>query len=173
MTGYGLGARIRATLAPDFDSGSGHGSAFTDPGFGCLPESRTFLRNFWTFTDFYGLFLDLNCTLKRYARWRVERGKLRLKSGLKQEKLSVRPFKLRSSFTRVEGGSDRRMAHWGLLANRHQTSLINFNFNPRVCFLRLLFAWFVRAVVRKTDFKAVLKTQRFNRNKIRQFFTPV
>jgi hypothetical protein len=26
------------------------------------------------------------------------------------------------------------MARWGLLANRHGTSLINFNFNPPVCF---------------------------------------
>jgi hypothetical protein len=40
-------------------------------------------------------------------------------------------------------------------------------------FLRLLFAWFVQAVVRKTDFKAGLKIQRFNRNEIRQFFPPV
>jgi hypothetical protein len=30
------------------------------------------------------------------------------------------------------------MARWGLLANRHETSLKNFNFDPRVCFLRLL-----------------------------------
>ena len=39
-------------FGPDFDSGSGHGSAFTDPGSGCLPES-TDVRDF---TDcFYGL----------------------------------------------------------------------------------------------------------------------
>jgi hypothetical protein len=57
-------------VGPDFDSGSGHRSAFTDPGSGCLPESTTFLRTFWIQTDFYGLFLDLNFTLKRYARWR-------------------------------------------------------------------------------------------------------
>ncbi len=86
---------------------------------------------------------------------------MRVKSGLKQEKLSVRPFKLRSSFYTSRGGGseapNRRMARWGLLANRHGTSLIKFNFNPRGCFLRLLFAWFVRAVVRKTDFKAGLK----------------
>jgi hypothetical protein len=54
------------------------------------------------------------------------------------------------------------MAHWGLLANRHKTSLINFNFNPRVCFLRLLFARFVRAVVRKTDFKRGYDTTIFH-----------
>ncbi len=54
-----------------------------------------------------GLFLDLNFTLKRYARVAVEVGELRVKSGLKQEKLSVRPFKLRSSFYTSRGG-DRR-----------------------------------------------------------------
>jgi hypothetical protein len=71
-----------------------------------------------------------------------EEGELRVKSGLKQEKLSVRSFKLRSSFNTSRGGGSeapiRRMARWGLLANRHGTSLMNFNFNPRVCFLRLL-----------------------------------
>ncbi len=43
-------------------------------------------------------------------------------------------------YTSRGGGSEapiRRMARWGLLANRHGTSLKNFNFNPRVCFLRL------------------------------------
>jgi len=65
-----------------------------------------------------------------------------VKSGLKQEKLSVWPFKLRSSFYTSRGGGSEapisRMARWGLLVNRHGTSLKNFNFNPRVCFLRLL-----------------------------------
>ena len=59
-------------------------------------------------------------------------------------------------YTSRGGGSEapiRRMARWGLLANRHGTSFIKFNFNPRVCFLQLLFARFVRAVVRKTYFK--------------------
>jgi hypothetical protein len=46
-------------------------------------------------------------------------------------------------FTRVEGGGSeapiRRMARWGLQANCHGTSFIKFNFNPRVCFLQLLF----------------------------------
>jgi hypothetical protein len=44
-------------------------------------------------------------------------------------------------YTSSGGGSEapiRRMARWGLLVNRHGTSLKNFNFNPRVCFLRLL-----------------------------------
>jgi hypothetical protein len=71
-----------------------------------------------------------------------EEGELRVKSGLKQEKLSVRPFKLRSSFYTSRGGGSeapiRRMVCWGLPANCHGTSLMNFNFNPRVCFLRLL-----------------------------------
>ncbi len=61
-----------------------------------------------------------------------------MKSGLKQEKLSVWPFKLRSSFYTSRGGGSeapiRRIARWGLLANCHGTSLKNFNFNPRVCF---------------------------------------
>jgi hypothetical protein len=30
------------------------------------------------------------------------------------------------------------MVRWGLLAKLHGTSFKNFNFNPRVCFLRLL-----------------------------------
>ncbi len=68
---------------------------------------------------------------------------LRLKSGLKQEKLSVRPVDCAQVFTQVEGGESeapiRRMTRWGLLANRHGTSFIKFKFNPRVCFLRLLF----------------------------------
>jgi hypothetical protein len=40
-------------------------------------------------------------------------------------------------FTRVEGRDRRPQSavwRWGLLANRHETSLINFNFNTRVCF---------------------------------------
>jgi hypothetical protein len=61
-----------------------------------------------------------------------------VKSGLKQEKSSVRPFKLHSSFYTSRGGGSeapiRRMARWGLLANCHGTSLKKFNFNPRVCF---------------------------------------
>ncbi len=82
--------------------------------------------------------MDLKLYHRRYARVAFEEGELCLKSGLKQEKLSVRPFKLRSSFYKSRGGGSEapisRMARWGLLANRHGTSLINFNFNPRVCF---------------------------------------
>ncbi len=43
----------------------------------------------------------------------------------------------------------RRMARWGLLVKRHGTSFKNSNFNPRVCFFTITFAWFVRAIVRK------------------------
>jgi hypothetical protein len=42
-------------FGPDFDSGSGLGSAFTDPG----PGARLKARTFWTFYGlFYGLFTD-------------------------------------------------------------------------------------------------------------------
>jgi hypothetical protein len=51
-------------FGPDFDSGSGHGSAFTDPGLGARLKARTFLDSFRTFTDFFGL----DWYLRRYAR---------------------------------------------------------------------------------------------------------
>jgi hypothetical protein len=78
-------------FGPDFDSGSGHGSAFTDPG----PGARLKARTFWTicglsltFTDSFGL----DWYLRRYARvCGLKGGELLLKSGLKQEKLSVLP----------------------------------------------------------------------------------
>ncbi len=42
-----------------------------------------------------------------------EEGELRVKSGLKQEKLSVQPFKLRSSFYTSRGGGRRpQSAGW-------------------------------------------------------------
>jgi hypothetical protein len=57
-----------------------------------------------------------------------EEGELRVKSGLKQEKLSVQPFKLRLSFYTSRGGGSeapiRRMACWGLMANCHGTSFV-------------------------------------------------
>ena len=88
------------------------------------------------------------------------KGELLLKSGLKQEKLSVRPSYFLNCaqvfYTSRGGGSEApicRMARWGLQVNLHGTSFIKINFNPRVCFLQLLFAQFVRAVVRKTYFK--------------------
>ncbi len=71
---------------------------------------------------------------------RLERGELRVgvKSGLKQEKSSVRPFTLHSSFYTSRGGGSeapiRRLARWGLLLKLHGTSLEKSNFNPRVCF---------------------------------------
>ncbi len=68
-----------------------------------------------------------------------EGGTACVKSGLKQEKSSVRPFKTAVKFfyTSRGGGSEapiRRMARWGLLLKRHGTSLEKSNFNPRVCF---------------------------------------
>ncbi len=63
------------------------------------------------------------------------------KSGLKQEKLSVRPHYFLGCaqvfYTSRGGGSEapiRRMARWGLQVNHHGTSFIKINFNPRVCF---------------------------------------
>jgi hypothetical protein len=86
-----------------------------------------------------------------------EEGELCVKSGLKQEKLSVRPFKLRSSFFTSRGGGSeapiRRMARWGLLANRHGTSLIKFNFNPRVFF----YGYFLRGLYGPSYVKQILK----------------
>ncbi len=62
---------------------------------------------------------------------------------VKTRKIVGSAFRLCSSFYKSRGaGSEapvRRMARWGLLANRHGTSFIKFKFNPRVCFLRLLF----------------------------------
>ena len=85
-------------FGPDFDSGSGHGSTFTDPGSGCLPESTDHLILRTVFTDLRTLF-GLKFYLKKICLVaRFEKGELCVKSGLKQEKLSVRPFKLRSSF---------------------------------------------------------------------------
>jgi hypothetical protein len=51
-------------FGPEFYSGSGHGSAFTDPGLGARLKARTFLDFLRTFTDFFGL----DWYLKRYAR---------------------------------------------------------------------------------------------------------
>ncbi len=95
-------------FGPDFDSGSGLVSAFTDPG----PGARLKARTFWTFWTFYGLF-GLDLYLKRYARMCVcGGGELLLsKSGLKQEKLSVRPryfLDCAQVFYTSRGGGDRR-----------------------------------------------------------------
>ncbi len=76
---------------------------------------------------------------------------------IKTRKLSVRPVKLRSNFYTSRGGGSeapiRRMARWGLLANRHGTSLINFNFNPRVCF----YIYFLRGLYGPSYVKQILK----------------
>jgi hypothetical protein len=54
----------RGHFGPDFDSRSGLGSAFTDPGPGACLKARTFWTSYGLFTDFSGLDLYL----KRYAR---------------------------------------------------------------------------------------------------------
>ena len=105
LAGYGLGTRIRATLARILIPGPA-----TDPHLricgpgACLKARTTGLYGLFLWTN--GLFLDLNFTLKRYARWRILKRGNCVKS-LKQEKLSVWPFKLRSSFYTSRVG-DRR-----------------------------------------------------------------
>ncbi len=135
MAGFGLGTRIRATLA-----------RILIPGPDSDPRLRIRVRVlalkhglFGLFTDFFGLDLYL----KRYA-WMCVCGGGELlpsKSGLKQEKLSVRPRYFLDCaqvfYTSRGGGSEapiRRMTHWGLQVNCHGTSFIKINFNPRVCF---------------------------------------
>jgi hypothetical protein len=43
-------------VGPNFDSGSGHGSAFMDLGPGACLKARTFWTFCGLFADFYGLF---------------------------------------------------------------------------------------------------------------------
>ncbi len=68
-------------------------------------------------------------------------------------------FKLLSSFyTSIGGGSEApilRMVRWGLLLNRHRTSLAEkkSNFNTRVCFT-ITFTWFVWADAHLTVLEA-------------------
>ncbi len=50
-------------FGPDFDSGSGHESAFTDPGPGACLKARTF----WTFCGLFTNFYGLDWYLRRYA----------------------------------------------------------------------------------------------------------
>ena len=91
--------------------------------------------------DFYRL-LWTRLVPERYALACVgNRGGTAFKIWVKTRKIVVRPDCFETAlkfFTRVEGGGSeapiRRMACWGLLANRHGTSFIKFKFNPRVCF---------------------------------------
>ncbi len=137
----------------DFDSGSGLGSAITDPGPGAALKHGLF----GLFTDFLRTFRTFRTQFLpgRYAKvcMCVSGETASVKSGLKQEKLSVRPryfLDCAQVFTRVEGGGSeapiRRMARWGLQVNRHGTSFIKINFNPRVCFAITFSHSFVRAV---------------------------
>ncbi len=55
-------------FGPDFDSGSGHGSAFTDPRSGCLPQEHgrvDFRTDFGLLTDSFDLnfYLEKVCSM--------------------------------------------------------------------------------------------------------------
>jgi hypothetical protein len=78
---------------------------------------------------------------------------------IKPKELSVKAFfTLFSSFYTSRGGGSeapiRQLARWGLLLNRHRTSLAEkkSNFNTRVCFT-ITFAWLVRAVAHFNNFR--------------------
>ena len=145
MAGYGLGTRIRATLARILIPGPA-----TDPHLrirspgACLRSTDD-----WTFgTDFAFLTdsFDLNFYLEKVCSRRLLRGGncvFAVKSGLKQGIVGTAFFKLLSSFYMSRGGGSeapiRRLARWGLLLKLHRTSLEEkSNFNTRVYFLRLL-----------------------------------
>jgi hypothetical protein len=55
------------------------------------------------------------------------------------------------------------MARWGLLLKLHGTSFKEIKLQSSCMFFTVTFAWFVRAVVRKTDFRRGKKLKRFNR----------
>ncbi len=133
MAGYRLGTRIRATLAlililgPDSDPHLRIQVRVLALKHGLFGLFADFLRTFWT-----------QFVPERYARMCVCGGGelLPSKSGLKQEKLSVRPryfLNCAQVFYTSRGGVSG-MARWGLQVNRHGTSFIKINFNPRVCF---------------------------------------
>ena len=96
-------------FGPDFDFGSGHGSAFTDPGSGCLPES-TDVRDFTDcFTDLQTLF-GLKFYLKKICSLALEEGGTACEIWIKTRKIvgsAVLLLNCAQVFTRVEGG-DRR-----------------------------------------------------------------
>ncbi len=135
---------------------------------------------FGLFADFYGLLrtlFGLDWYLRRYARVCVRKGELLLKSGLKQEKLSVRlhyfldEFKF---FTRVEGGIGGPNSPYGALGSPGKSSrnlFYQINFNPRVCFYDYFFTQLYGLSYVKHILNGVKKFKRFNRNKTRQFFT--
>jgi hypothetical protein len=84
-------------FGPDFDSGSGHGSAFTDPGPGACLKARTF----WTFCGLFTDFFGLDWYLRRYARVCGLKGGTASKIWVKTRKIvgsASLLFKLRSSF---------------------------------------------------------------------------
>jgi hypothetical protein len=61
------------------------------------------------------------------------------------------------------------MARWGLLLNRHGTSLEKNQTSILVYVFTITFTWFVRAVAHLTVLEAGLKIQQFNKIKIRRF----
>ncbi len=86
MAGYGLGTRIRATLARILILGPATDPLLRIRGPGACLKART-TGFYGLFLRTYGLFLDLNFTLKDMLGGAFEEGELRVKSGLKQEKL--------------------------------------------------------------------------------------
>jgi len=92
LAGYGLGTRIRATLARILIPGPATDPLLRIRGPGACLRARLF---YGLLRTLFGLkfYLEKICSLAL-----LKRGELRVKSGLKQEKLSVRPFKLHSSF---------------------------------------------------------------------------
>jgi hypothetical protein len=85
-------------FSPDFDSGSGHGSVFTDPGPGARLKARTFLDFLRTF---YGLFRTRLVPEKICSGVRVKGGTASIKIWVKTRKIvgsASLLFKLHSSF---------------------------------------------------------------------------
>ncbi len=77
-------------------------------------------------------------------------------------------------YTRVEGGIGGPNPPNGALGSPVKTSrnlFIKIKLQSSCMFLRLLLRGFVRAVVHKQFLEAGLKIQRFNKSKIRRFFT--
>ncbi len=137
MAGYGLGTLIRATLARILIQ-----CRDSDPHLRIRVRVLALKHGlFGLFTDFLRTFGTRFVTKKDMLGCVCGGGELLpSKSGLKLEKLSVRPryfLDCAQVFYTSRGGIVgliRPMARWGLQVNRHGTSFIKNNFNPRVCF---------------------------------------
>ncbi len=158
MAGYGLGTRIRATLARILIPGPG-----TDPLLqirsGCLPKSTDLLDYLRIFMDFYGL-LWTRLVPERYALACVGKGGTASKIWVKTRKIvgsAILLFKLRSSFfTRVEGGDRRpQSAVWRVGFSRQIVTepLLSKLTSIFVYVFTITFHTVVRADVCKTDFR--------------------